>query len=150
MALYLKATCLKRQVASNTRKGISLMMTAMVRVKARKPARRGATLSTLHEIERILRDARGPISLNEIKRRMRAKAVRHETVRMAVDEFARLGFVVEGPRGVAWIVEPSPQPARGKGRRGAPDIEDLAGSLSRFGTLEGWKRDLDLMRGEGD
>ena len=150
MALYIKVTCSKRQVTSNTWKGISLMMTAMVRVKARKPAKRGATLSTLHEIEHILRDARGPISLNEIKRRMTAKAVRHETVRMAVDEFARLGFVVEGPGGVAWIVEPSPQPARVRGRRRVPDIEDLAGSLSRFEPLEEWKRDLDLMRGEGD
>jgi hypothetical protein len=125
-------------------------MTAMVKVKRMKPGMRGATLSTLHEIEHILREARSPLSLNEIKRRMSAKAVRHETVRMAVDEFSRLGFVVEGPGGVAWLIEPSPQAARVRGRRGVPDIEDLAGSLSRFGPPEEWKRDLDLTRGEGD
>ena len=33
---------------------------------------RGPTLATLHAIERILRDAEGPISLNEIKRRLAA------------------------------------------------------------------------------
>lgn len=67
---------------------------------------RGPTLSTLHEIERILRQADVAISVNEIKRRMRAKAVRHDAVRMAIDEFKRLGFVVEGSKGVLWTYDP--------------------------------------------
>ena len=65
---------------------------------------RGPTLATMHEIERILRTADGPLSLNEIKRRMSAKAVRHDAVRLAVDEFKRLGFVVEGSKGVVWVL----------------------------------------------
>ena len=124
------------------------MMTAMARAKARKPAKRGATLSTLHEIEHILRDALGPISLNEIKRRMKAKAVRHETVRMVVDEFIRLGFVMRGRAGVVWVFDPVPQSGRRGPRRGVPDIEDLVGSLSEFGPVEDWKKELDEMRGE--
>jgi len=82
-----------------------------------KPPRlegRGPTLSTLHEIERILRGADGPLSLNEIKRRMSAKAVRHSMVRQAVDEFRRLGFVVEGSKGVVWVLNPSPEIWGGK------------------------------------
>ncbi len=71
---------------------------------------RGPTLSTLHEIETILRASNGPLSLNEIKRRMRAKAVRHQAVRQAVDEFIRFGFVVETTRGVVWAHEASPMP----------------------------------------
>lgn len=63
---------------------------------------RGPTLSTLHEVEGILRDAGEPLSLNEVKRRMRARAVRHETVRTVVDEFKRLGLAVEGEDGVRW------------------------------------------------
>jgi len=123
-------------------------MTAMVKVRRMKPGMRGATLSTLHEIEHILREARSPLSLNEIKRRMSAKAVRHETVRMAIDEFIRLGFVVSGRSGVTWVLEPSPQSARRGLQKGATDIEELAGSLSRFGPVEEWKRELDRMRGE--
>ena len=69
---------------------------------------RGPTLATLHEIETILRKADGPLSLNEIKRRMRAKAVRHEMVRQAIEEFKRLGFVVEGSKGVVWTLNLSP------------------------------------------
>lgn len=63
---------------------------------------RGPTLSTMHEIEQILRGAEGPLSLNEIKRRMSARAVRHSSVRQVVDEFKRLGFVAEGSKGVIW------------------------------------------------
>jgi len=40
----------------------------------------------MDEIKRILREASGPIGLNEIKRRMSAKAVRHQTVRQVTDE----------------------------------------------------------------
>jgi hypothetical protein len=84
-----------------------------------KPPRlegRGPTLSTLHEIERILRGADGPLSLNEIKRRMSARAVRHSMVRQAVDEFRRLGFVVEGSKGVIWVLNPSLEIWEGKWR----------------------------------
>ena len=77
---------------------------------------RGPTLATMHEIERILRTAGGPLSLNEIKRRMPAKVVRHEAVRLAVDEFARLGFVVEGSQGVLWVLNASPKLWSGKWR----------------------------------
>jgi hypothetical protein len=70
---------------------------------------RGPTLSTMHEVERILRAADGPLSMNEIKRRMAAKVVRHEAVRLAVDEYKRLGFVVEGSKGVVWVLNLSPR-----------------------------------------
>lgn len=77
---------------------------------------RGPTLATLHAIERILRDAEGPLSLNEIKRRLSAKAVRHAMVRQAVDEFKRLGFAVEGAKGVVWVLNVSPKVWSGKWR----------------------------------
>jgi len=66
-------------------------------------------LTTVHEVEIILRraDARdeGPISLAEIARRMKAKSVRHSTIRACVDELRRLGFVTESPsKGVLWTL----------------------------------------------
>lgn len=82
-----------------------------------KPPRlegRGPTLSTLHEVERILRDADEPLSLNEIKRRMSARAVRHSMVRQSIDEFKRLGFVVEGSKGILWVLNLSPKIWSGK------------------------------------
>lgn len=63
-------------------------------------------LDTLWRIERILIDAwkadEGPLSLEEIKRRMRSKGVRHATVRTCVDELARHGDVALSPTGVLW------------------------------------------------
>jgi biotin operon repressor len=60
-------------------------------------------LDTINEIEVIIRKATAaaetPISLNEIKRRMKAKAVRHSTVRAAVDHLKRMGCLVEAPKG---------------------------------------------------
>ncbi|MCJ7720423.1 MAG: hypothetical protein MUO36_03025 [Candidatus Hadarchaeum sp.] len=79
---------------------------------------RGPTLATMYEIERILRRAEGPISLNEIKRRMLAKAVRHQTVRQVINEFRRLGFVAEGSKGVVWVLNLSPKLwSKGRARR---------------------------------
>ncbi len=65
---------------------------------------RGPTLATSHEVERILREAEGPLSLNEIKRRMSAKAVRHATLHQVINEFIRLGLVAEGSKGVLWTL----------------------------------------------
>ena len=83
-------------------------MSARIRLPMPKtPRGRGPTLSTQHEIEAILRRASGPLSLNEIKRRMRARAVRDQAVRQTVDEFVRLGLVLVGSKGVVWTANPS-------------------------------------------
>lgn len=71
-------------------------------------------LRTLHEVEAILRTAaskdEGPLHLAEIKRRMRAKSVRHSTVRVCIDELTRLHLVTEDPhRGVMWTLHEDPQ-----------------------------------------
>lgn len=70
-------------------------------------------LRTLHEVEAILRkaaaDDEGPMSLAEIKRRMRAKSVRHATVRACVNELKRLHLLTEDPRrGVLWTLHEDP------------------------------------------
>lgn len=66
-------------------------------------------LSTIHEVESILREAaahdEGPLSLAEIKRRMHANSVRHSTVRACIEEFKRFHLVTEDPRrGVMWTL----------------------------------------------
>ena len=63
-------------------------------------------LTTLWMIERILHEAwvrdDGPVSLEEIKRRMGSKGIRHTTVRTCVDELVRQGKVAATPSGVMW------------------------------------------------
>jgi hypothetical protein len=71
-------------------------------------------LVTVHEVEEILRraaaDDEGPLRLAEIKRRMRAKSVRHATVRACVEEMKRLHLVTEDPtRGVMWTLHEDPR-----------------------------------------
>jgi hypothetical protein len=113
------------------------------------PTGRGPTLATLREVEQVLRATRNTLSLNEIRRRMSARAVRHATVRAAVNEFLRWGLAREDASGVKWIAARVPRlRGRGHGRGPVPDIDDLAGSLARFGPVEDWKRELDAMRGE--
>lgn len=64
-------------------------------------------------MESILRKAaandEGPLRLAEIKRRMRAKSVRHSTVRECVEELKRFHLVTEDPeRGVLWTLHEDP------------------------------------------
>ncbi len=71
-------------------------------------------LATVHEVEEILRRAaardEGPLRLAEIKRRMRAKSVRHATVRACVEELKRFHLVTEDPtRGVMWTLHEDPR-----------------------------------------
>ena len=68
-------------------------------------------MSTIIEVGLILSRGRsdGPLSLAEIGRRMRAKRVRHSTVRACVDFLANLGFVTGGADGVLWTHNPDPR-----------------------------------------
>jgi hypothetical protein len=85
-------------------------MVSLTAIQPPRPIRGPAPLlTTVHEVERILRRAHaadeGPLSLAEIGRRMEAKSVRHSTLRACVDELKRLGFVTESPtKGVLWTL----------------------------------------------
>lgn len=114
---------------------------------------RGPTLGTLHAIEMILRKAEAPLSLNEVRRRMEARAVRHATVRAAVDEFVRLGHAREGTAGIRWVSRGLPEPSSRPRRHASasvPDIDELAGSLAKYGPVEDVIRELDAMRAEDE
>ena len=80
-------------------------------------------LATVHKVEEILRSAaaddEGPLRFAEIKRRMRAKSVRHATVRACVEELKRLRLVTEDPiRGVMWTLHEDPRFWSRRGLRG--------------------------------
>ncbi len=74
------------------------------------------TLATLHDVERILRDAfdhrEAPLSYAELERRMPAKRVRFEALQASVMELARHRLVTVGSDGIMWVV---PREASGVG-----------------------------------
>ncbi|MEA3201271.1 MAG: hypothetical protein QOE90_2699 [Thermoplasmata archaeon] len=80
---------------------------------------RGPTLAKIDEVESILRAADEPISVNEVMRRMKAKAVDRRSVNLAIAHLARFGVVVTGSKGVQWVPPASPQLQRAisKGKR---------------------------------
>ncbi len=66
------------------------------------------TLTTVHRIENILRDAaendEPPLSHAEIARRLPAAKTRPATVKAAVNHLGRFGLVAEGSKGVMWVL----------------------------------------------
>lgn len=64
----------------------------------------GPRMATVVEVGKVLESAQDepPLSLAEIERRMRAKRVRHATLRASVDFLHALGFVSLGSKGVQW------------------------------------------------
>jgi hypothetical protein len=68
----------------------------------------GPTLATLHMVERLLRRAEVPLSLNKIKQQLPRK-VMHATLRNAIEHYKRLGCVVEGSKGVMWVRQDDPE-----------------------------------------
>jgi hypothetical protein len=68
----------------------------------------GPTLATLHMVERLLRRTDVPLSLNKIKRRLPRK-VAHRALRTAIEHYKRLGCVVEGSKGVMWVLQDDPE-----------------------------------------
>ncbi|MHB8586426.1 MAG: hypothetical protein ACYDDF_11415 [Thermoplasmatota archaeon] len=66
----------------------------------------GPRMATVVEVGRILEKAQSeaPLSLAEIERRMKAKRVRHETLRASVDFLSKLGLVTAGSKGAQWTL----------------------------------------------
>lgn len=71
----------------------------------------GPTMVQIVEVGMILEKAAGeaPLSLAEIGRRMRAKRVRHSTVRACVDFLACVGLVTKGSKGAQWTHNTDPR-----------------------------------------
>jgi hypothetical protein len=60
------------------------------------------TLKTVLMIEKSLKDAGGPVSLEELKRSLRKK-VMDQTLRLILAYLEDKGLVFIGPKGVSWI-----------------------------------------------
>lgn len=66
------------------------------------------TLKTVLVVEKILQEAEGPLSRNEIKRRMPV-GIMHQTLAIILEYLEASGKIVEGTKGVLWIYNDNPR-----------------------------------------
>jgi len=92
--------------------------------------RKGPTLETVHMIERVLRGSDGPLTLRQIQLRL-PRGVMHISLREAIEHYARLGLVTEGPNGVVWSAVLGPREAGGLDLHGLPTFADEDPKASR-------------------
>ena len=60
------------------------------------------TLKTVLMVEKALKDADGPVSIEELKRNL-SKKVMDQTLRLILAYLEDKGSVVIGPKGISWI-----------------------------------------------
>ena len=60
------------------------------------------TLKTVLMVEKSLKDADGPVSIEELKRKLRKKAM-DQTIRLILAYLEDKGSILIGPKGVSWI-----------------------------------------------
>ncbi|MCX6815891.1 MAG: hypothetical protein NT120_03500 [Candidatus Aenigmarchaeota archaeon] len=65
-------------------------------------------LSTMLEVEKVLRNANGPLSKEEIKRRLPTK-IMHQTLNLILAYMENRGLILSGTKGILWTYNPSPK-----------------------------------------
>jgi hypothetical protein len=65
-------------------------------------------LSTVLEVEKVLREADEPMSREEIKRRLPAK-IMHQTLNVILAYMKNRRLILIGERGITWTYNPSPK-----------------------------------------
>ncbi len=65
-------------------------------------------LNTMLEVEKVLKDADGPLSREEIKRRLPTK-IMHQTLNLILSYMENRGLIFIGEKGVTWTYNPSPK-----------------------------------------
>ncbi len=60
------------------------------------------TLKTVLMVEKALKDADGPVSLEELKRNMKKKLM-DQTLRLILAYLEDKGSILAGPKGISWI-----------------------------------------------
>lgn len=76
--------------------------TGRVNIRLRGNIHHWPTLKTVLMVEKALKDADGPVSLEELKRRL-GKKVMDQTLRIILAYLQDKGSVLIGPKGISWI-----------------------------------------------
>ena len=73
-------------------------------------------LSTMLEVERVLKEAEEPISKEEIKRRLPTK-IMHQTLNLILKYMENRGLIHADEKGILWTYNPKPEDAESHGKR---------------------------------
>lgn len=65
-------------------------------------------LSTMIEVEKVLRNADEPLSKEEIKRRLPTQ-IMHQTLNIILAYMENRGLICSGEKGIIWTYNPSPK-----------------------------------------
>ena len=65
-------------------------------------------LSTVLEVEKVLKNADKPLSKEEIKRRLPTK-IMHQTLNLILAYMENRGLIHKGEKGILWTYNPSPK-----------------------------------------
>ncbi len=65
-------------------------------------------LSTMLEVEKVLKNADEPLSKEELKRRLPTK-IMHQTLNLILAYMENRGLILTGPKGILWTYNPSPK-----------------------------------------
>ena len=63
-------------------------------------------LSTMLEVEKVLKEADEPVSKEEIKRRLPTK-IMHQTLNIILAYMENRGLILSDPKGIIWTYNPS-------------------------------------------
>ncbi|MBU0958034.1 MAG: hypothetical protein KKF56_04470 [Nanoarchaeota archaeon] len=66
------------------------------------------SLRTMLMVEKVLKKMDTTISREEIKRRL-PKKLMHQTLNLILNYLEEKGMIIDGPKGVLWIYNPSPK-----------------------------------------
>ena len=66
------------------------------------------SLKTVLMVEEVLQDADGPLTREELKRRLPTK-VMHQTLNVILEYLERSGKILDGRKGIVWIYNESPK-----------------------------------------
>ena len=65
-------------------------------------------LSTMLEVEKVLKNAELPLSKEEIKRRLPTK-IMHQTLNVILEYLEESGKIMIGEKGITWIAQDNPR-----------------------------------------
>ena len=65
-------------------------------------------LKTVLLVEEVLREADGPITRTELKKRLPV-SIMHQTLNVILKYFEERGMIFDGRKGISWIYNPDPK-----------------------------------------
>lgn len=99
-------------------------------------------LSTMLEVEKVLKNANKPLSKEEIKRRLPAK-IMHQTLSLILAYMENRGLILSGSKGIVWTYNPSPKLQRAIEKGVDTDVPKIRQKIAEL--LKNAKKDKEIL-----